>query len=47
MNATTMGPTLKSDPGGLTKSMVSFEGKPPLPEVHWPDQGPLAIGEQF
>ena len=22
---------------------IKFEGKPPLPEVHWPDQEPLAI----
>ena len=22
---------------------IKFEGKPPLPEVHWPDQAPLAI----
>ncbi|HEX7787228.1 MAG TPA: hypothetical protein VF653_13495, partial [Methylomirabilota bacterium] len=22
---------------------IKFQGKPPLPEVHWPDQGPLAI----
>ena len=22
---------------------IKFEGKPPLPEVHWPDQTPLAI----
>jgi hypothetical protein len=25
------------------RSTRPFEGKPPLPEVHWPDQQPLAI----
>ena len=26
---------------------IKFEGKPPLPEVHWPDQEPLAIEGTF